>query len=168
MRRTAEETGSVDSNGNALVYDHGAGATDSDLIDTIVGAIDTLATEVPFDVDTTIRGDAGEPEGIDASRFIIGRMPACARLGATEPCWEAPGMLGHEDAVGSFDSSTFFSVIPGTSLVFSVTFENRFEPGGASVRVFTAFIDIRADGAVILDTRQVYVVVPASSARIVI
>src|SRR5690606_26479051 len=70
LRRTAEETGSVDLDGTALVYDlPNGGASDSVFTDTVVGAIETVATRVPLDLDTGLRDDATDPApGVDATR----------------------------------------------------------------------------------------------------
>lgn len=59
------------------------------------------------------------------------------------------------------DESTFFGVIPGTLVDFRITFQNDFYPGDVNAQVFVAFIDVRT-GTAILDTRQVFVVVPAN------
>jgi hypothetical protein len=81
----------------------------------------------------------------------------------SEPCWVAPEGASHADAVAFVDQSTFFSVIPGTRVQFRITFQNSFHPGGATAQVFVAYIDVRGGGSAVLDTRQVFVVVPAST-----
>ena len=164
LRRTAEETGSVDLDGNALVYDLPAGgASDTVFVDTVVGAIETVATRVPLDIDTGVRDDPTDPPpGVDAARFIKRRQPACRATPPAATCWVAPDGVTHEQAVAFADESTFFGVIPGTLVTFRITFQNDFYPGGAGAEVFIAFIDVRT-GTAILDTRQVFVVVPANS-----
>jgi len=162
LRRTAEETGSVDLGGNALVYDLPAGgASDTVFIDTVIGAIETVATRVPLDIDTGLRDDPTDSEGVDATRFIKRRQPACRATPPADMCWTAPEGVTHEDAVAFVDESTFFGVIPGTLVDFRITFQNDFYPGDVRAQVFVAFIDVRT-GTAILDTRQVFVVVPAN------
>ena len=162
LRRTAEETGSVDLDGNALVYDLPAGgASDTVFIDTVVGAIETVATRVPLDIDTGVRDDPSDEPGVDATRFVKRRQPACRAMPPAATCWTAPPGLEHDDAVAFVDLSTFFGVIPGTMVTFRITFQNDFYPGDTRARVFVAFIDVRT-GTAILDTRQVFVVVPAN------
>lgn len=163
LRRTAEETGSVDLDGNALVYDlPDGGSSDTVFVDTVVGAIETVATRVPLDLDTGLRDDPSDPPpGVDATRFVKRRQPACSAVPPAETCWEEPPEVSHEDAVAFYDESTFFGVIPGTRVTFRITFQNDFYEGGQTAEVFIAFIDVRS-GTAILDTRQVIVVVPAN------
>ena len=162
LRRTAEETGSVDLDGNALVYDlPSGGASDAVFTDTVVGAIETVATRVPLDLDTGLRDDATDPPpGVDATQFIKRRQPACRATPPAATCWDPPDGLSHADAVAAVDESTFFGVIPGTMVTFRITFQNDFLPGGTTAQVFIAFIDVRT-GTAILDTRQAIIVVPA-------
>jgi hypothetical protein len=162
MRRTAEETGSVDIDGNPLVYDLPNTADRATFTDTVVGAIETVATRVPLDVDTAVRDDPSDPQMVDARRFIKRRQPACLSPGV-ERCWVAPAGIAHEDAVAAYDTSTFFGVVPGTMVTFRITFQNDFYEGGVTAELFIAFIDVRGGGTSVLDTRQVFVVVPARS-----
>jgi len=162
LRRTAEETGSVDLDGNALVYDlPDGGGSASAFADTVVGAIETVATRVPLDIDTAVRDDPSDAEMVDAARFVKRRQPACRATPPAETCWVAPPEVTHEDAVAFVDESTFFGVIPGTRVSFRITFQNDFYRGGTTAQVFIAFIDVRT-GTAVLDTRQVIVVVPAN------
>ena len=163
MKRTAEETGSVDLDGNALVYDLPNGSSDLVFVDTIIGAIETIATRVPMDVDTATRDDPSDPRGVDATRFIKRRQPSCRAVPPSDPCWWPPDGITHEQAVAAIDESTFFGVVPGTRVQFRITFQNDFYMGGTLAEVFVAFIDVRGGGAAVLDTRQVYIVVPANS-----
>ena len=162
LRRTAEESGSVDLDGNALVYDlPSGGASDTAFVDTVVGAIETVATRVPLDIDTALRDDPSDVEMIDATRFIKRRKPACRAVPPAATCWVEPAGVEHDQAVAFVDESTFFGVIPGTRVTFRITFQNDFHPGGPTAQVFIAFIDVRT-GTAVLDTRQVIVVVPAN------
>ncbi len=162
MRRTAEESGSVDLDGNALVYDLPAGGgSDTVFIDTVVGAIETVATRVPLDIDTGVRDDPSDAFDVDASRFVKRRQPACRATPPAATCWTAPTGLEHDQAVAFVDESTFFGVIPGTLVDFRITFQNDFWPGDVRAQVFIALIDVRT-GTAILDTRQVFIVVPAN------
>lgn len=162
MRRTAEETGSVDIDENPLVYDLPNSTSSSVFADTIAGAIETIATRVPLDVDTGVRDDPTDALGVDARQFISRRTPACTAMPPITPCWTPPVGTAPEDAVAFVDSSTFFGVIPGTQVTFVITFQNNFFPGTSQTEIFIAYIDVRAGGSAILDTRQVYIVVPAN------
>jgi len=164
MKRTAEETGTVDLDGNPLVYNLPGGGSDLAFVDTVVGAIETIATRVPLDVDTALRDDASDPDGVDATRFIKRRQPSCAATPPADECWWPPMDIAPEDAVAAIDTSTFFGVIPGTIVQFRITFQNDFFEGGTTAKVFIAYIDVRGGGSAVLDTRQVFIIVPASSA----
>lgn len=162
MKQTAEATGSVDIDHNALVYDLPNSASTTVFADTIVEAIETIATRVPFDVDTGLRDDAADASGIDATRFIKRRIPGCNAVPAIDPCWFEPPGVTHELAVALVDTSTFYGVIPGTRVTFQITFQNDFYAGSRQSELFIAYIDVRGGGSAILDTRQVYIVVPAN------
>jgi hypothetical protein len=164
MKRTAEETGTVDLDGNPLVYNLPGGGSDLAFVDTVVGAIETIATRVPLDVDTALRDDGSDPDAVDATRFIKRRQPSCSATPPADTCWWPPMDIAPEDAVAAIDSSTFFGVIPGTTVQFRITFQNDFFEGGTTAKVFVAYIDVRGGGSAVLDTRQVFIVVPASSA----
>lgn len=160
LRQTAEATRSVDVDGRPLVYDlPDGGATEAVFIDTIAGAIETIATRVPMDIDTAVRDDPGDTAMVDATRFIVSRRPACLATPGSE-CWLPPPGVPTADAVDSVDDTTFYGVIPGTRVEFRVAFQNDFVEAGVSAQVFVAFIDVRT-GSAILDTRQVFVIVPA-------
>jgi hypothetical protein len=163
LKRTAEETGSVDLDGTPLVYDLPNDSTSAAFADTIVDAVETLATRVPFDITTALRDDPTDAYGVDAREFIKLRTPACSGVAPDDDCWQEPEGVSHEDAIAAIDTSTFFAAIPGTRVEFEITFQNDFHEGGTEVRIFIAFIDVTAGGSSVLDTRQVYIVVPATS-----
>lgn len=163
LQRTAEETGSIDLDGNLLVYDLPNSSTGTAFRDQIVEAVETVATRVPIDVDTRLRDDTSDPGGVDATRFIKRRQPACRATPPTTPCWTPPAGVTPEAAVAAVDESTFFGAIPGTSVKFRITFRNDFHMGGRTSEIFIAYIDVRGSGAAVLDTRQVFIVVPAQS-----
>jgi hypothetical protein len=172
LRRTADETGSVDLDGIPLVYNLPASGSTELFVDTIVRAIDTIAHRVPLDVDTGLRDDPSDE--VNATRFIKRRQPSC-RLAPPpaicevlegESCWVEPEGLTHDQAVACVDASTFFGVIPGTRVTFRITFQNDFQMGGPTAQLFIAFIDVRAGGSAILDTREAFIVVPADSGTI--
>lgn len=162
MKQTAEATGSVDIDHNPLVYDLPNTASTIEFANTIVEAIQTIATRVPFDVDTGLRDDASDAAGIDATRFIKRRIPGCNATPAIDPCWVEPVGVTHELAVALVDTSTFYGVIPGTLVTFQITFQNDFYAGSRQSELFIAYIDVRGGGSAILDTRTVYIVVPAN------
>ncbi len=163
MDAVAQGTRSVDLDGDATIHDmSNGGLSDEAFVDTIAGALETIATRVPFDVDAFARDDTSDSEGVDATRFIAARTPACIADPATDPCWVAPSGVLHPDAVRAMDETAFRGLVPGTRVTFRMTFRNDFFEPDQSVHVFVAYVDVRADGITVLDTRQVFVVVPAS------
>jgi len=160
LNRTAEETGSVDLDSNPLVYDLPNTASTTVFADTVVSAVETVATRVPLDVDTGVRG---EPSLLaNAAMYVKRRTPGCRATPAITPCFEAPPGVLDTQAVAFIDTSTFFGVIPGTRVTFQITFQNDFFRGTDRAELFVAFIDVRGGGSDILDTREVYIVVPAN------
>lgn len=165
LKRTATETGTVDLDGNPLVYDLPNSASTTEFADTVVGAIETVATRVALDVDTALRDDPSDTERIDARGFIKRREPACNAGAAT--CWVPPTGVAADQAVAGYDLSTFFGVVPGTRVTFRITFQNDFYMNpDQRTKLFVGFIDVRGGGTTVLDTRQVFIVVPAGSGGI--
>lgn len=159
MRETATATGAVDADGAALVYDLPDGGVDeSAFANAVVGAIETVLARVPLDVDTVLRDDPSD--AVDATAFIAERAPACLPA-MTDDCWVAPAGVAHEEAVAGLGPDRFVDVLPGTQVFFRITFANETVPQERRARVYVAFVDVRGDGGPILDTREVYVVVPA-------
>lgn len=159
MRRTAEATGAVDVDEQPLVYDLPDGGGTTLFVDTVVEAIETVATRVPVDVDTALRDDPSD--AVDARRFVESLVPACGATPATDPCWSPPEGVTAEQAVVRIDESTFFGVVPGTNVTFRVTFRNAFQIAERESRLYVVVVQART-GAVVLDERQVFVVLPAS------
>lgn len=159
MKQAARETGSVDLDGNELVYDLPNSSDRATFSDTIVNAIATVATRVPLDISTRVRGDSTDPERIDERMFIASRSPACNEH--IEPCWTEPTGISHAAAVLTYDADTFYGVVPGTRVLFRITFRNDFFPGESHATLFRAHIDVTAGSSAVLDTRDVYIVVPA-------
>ncbi|MEM1415435.1 MAG: hypothetical protein AAGH15_11060, partial [Myxococcota bacterium] len=94
---TAEATGSIDLDGNFLVFNLPNEATGTEFVDGVVRGIETVATRVPLDVDTQIRDD--ENDGVDARGFIKRRQPACRATPPTEPCWTPPPEIAFDQAI---------------------------------------------------------------------
>ena len=160
MRETAIATGAVDEDGDPLVYDlPNGGGSDVAFVDAVVEAIDTVIERVPLDVDTVVRDDPSD--AVDARRFITEREPACLAAAPTEPCWTPPVGVPADEAVRALEMERFVDVRPGTEVLFRIGFQNTFQPSEGRARVHVAFIDVRGDRGPVLDTREVYVVVPA-------
>ncbi len=166
FRIVAEGTGSVDLDGNPLIFDlPGGGTTVSPaFVSSVVDAVNTIATRVPLDINTIPRNDGANPYGVDATRFIRRRTPSCQIAPANDRCWTEPMGVAHADAVARTDLSTFYRVVPGTRVRFTIFFQNDgvFQGASQESTLFRAFIDVVGDGVTVLDTREVYILVPAN------
>ena len=152
MEATTIATGAIDMDGRPLVFDVGY---DGALLSTsVVDAIEMIATRVPFDVDTYAEDDPTDPLGIDATCFIRRIIPLE---------WYGPTGLAHDPAAAAgLDESTFYEVLPGTQVKFTVQFQNVgcFE-GDEMMRAFRAIIVVQGDHVARLDERIVLIIVPA-------
>jgi hypothetical protein len=169
MRMAAEGTGSVDVDGVPLVYDlprsAGSGAPPAELINVVTNAVNTLATRVPLDITTTLRNDPMNPMMFDGTRFIKRRVPSCRIPPENMNCWTAPTGVSQRAAVARTDLSTFYRVVPGTRVRFTISFQNDVYEGDCrQSTLFHSYIDVVGDGVTRLDTREVFVVVPAAPA----
>ena len=116
----------------------------------IVDAIRQLANEVPIDVSALAQDDPVYNMGVDARGFI----KAIAPTSANPP----GGITGRDPA-----TSTFLGVRPGTLVTYTLDFYNDFVEPRRSAVVFKAVINVIGNMTTILDTRNVYIVVPAGA-----
>lgn len=162
MRQTALSTGSVSDEGEPMVLDLPSGTANEPFADALVGAVETLATRVPVDVDTRTRDGASlgfDNMGVDARQFVVAVEPACD--GMMTCYWDPDGVPTHPTATP--DARTFFGVLPRSTVRFRASFANTMVRGTTASRVFVAGIDVRADERSVLQTRLVFIVVPAVS-----
>ena len=150
-------TGTVDAAGLALVTD----AVGGTVSDTIVHAIETLVDQTPQDVTTATRNVPGNPDDFDATQFIAMRVPVeGVRDGVSGP---SPGVTYTRR-----DETTFYALIPGTQVEFSVTFQNTVRHGRETPQIFVAEILVVGNGVTTLDLHRVYVIVPPDGTTILI
>jgi len=141
----AEATGSVTADGEPLLYT----AEGGEVSRTVVTGIETLTRAVPQDVTTLALNRDGNPDDFDATRFIDSITTVEGYFG---------GVAG--EGYESRDETTFFEVVPGTSLEFRVVFENDVVPEQERPQLFRARILVLGSGGAELDRRNVYIVVP--------
>jgi hypothetical protein len=151
----AEDTGAVRADGTPLVFNITPDAEGLD--ETVVEAIASLATGTPQDVSTRTENAPGNPDDFDARQFIVSIVPD---EGYRD---DMPGM-----GYSSKDETTFYAVIPGTEVTFTVTFENLVRPPGPTAEIFQARIYVVGNGVTDLDMRQVFILVPPSGQTILI
>jgi hypothetical protein len=151
----ARRLGSVGRDGMPLVYDAAGG----EVSDAIIEGIGALIGGTPQDVTTNARNVAGNPDGVDAARFIQSIRPQTGCNGTTGTCGPAPG-----DTYDRQDDTTFYRVIPGTRVTFDVDFYNDFVMPPAAAQIYRARIIVLGNGVAELDARDVYIVVPPEGA----
>ncbi|HBQ09829.1 MAG TPA: hypothetical protein DEF51_01105, partial [Myxococcales bacterium] len=127
----------------------------SGLDSTVVDAVRDLVGGTPQDVSTVRENVVAppNPDNFDATLFIKSIVPFEGYNGAISG--EMPGVT-----YASKDTTTFYQVIPGTQVEFTVDFWNDVRPPAETAQVFRARIIVMGNGVARLDERMVYIVVP--------
>jgi hypothetical protein len=150
----ARGTGAVDAGGGAMVY-AGAGAGASDAIEDAIRAV---AHDLPLDMGADATDDPAD--GVDAVAAFVARLETL-ELG-TAACADG---LTTQDTDGDGIDDRFVDVLPGTGVCWNlVARENTTVPATSVPQLFRATVDVRGDGVTLLDTRDVYFLVPPSLA----
>jgi len=155
----ARDTGAVRADGTPLVFD--IDGTGTGLDTTVVNAVRDLVGGTPQDVDTVTENVMGNPDGFDATTFIKSIVPLEGYNGALSG--PMPGVTYE-----SKDETTFYQVIPGTAVEFTVDFWNDVRPPAETAQVFQATIVVMGNGVARLDERRVYIIVPPEGYVIII
>ena len=151
----ATATGAVRADGSPLVFTIPSNGTGLDT--TIVDAVAQLVGGTPQDVSTRTENVPGNPDDFDATLFIKSIVP----------------LEGYRDGIAgtgydSKDMTTFYGVIPGTLVQFTVDFWNDVRPPAATAQIFRARIIVVGNGVADLDSRNVYIIVPPEGGMIFI
>jgi hypothetical protein len=150
----AYDTGAVDTFDDPLVFNINSAGTGLD--EEVVNAVDALAHEVPIDISAVGRDD--ETDSVDAMVFIEHIAPF------NEDTAECTGGLVTADTDDDDIDDTFIDVLPGAPVCFEIVpQDNAAVPSIEEPQVFMAYIDVFGDSVTILDTREVYFVVPPDS-----
>jgi len=159
MAAVAAGTGSIDMEGDPLVFnvpDGGLGIGGH-----IVDAVTHLFSQGSLVVTAAVRDDGADD--IDASIFID-RIEPNTTDSMEDP--DNPGVfcvtgLPTADVSGDGHDDTFTSVAPATAVCFDVIpAGNETVPSSADPRICRVFIDIIADGITLLDTEEIYFIIP--------
>jgi hypothetical protein len=149
MCNLARDTGSVRGDGSPLCFRIGSNGTN--ITTDIVNAIGELVGGTPQDVNTRTENVTmpANPDNFDATLFIKSIVP----------------LEGYRDGIAgtgysSKDTTTFYDVIPGTVVDFTIDFFNDVRPPAATAQVFRARIIVVGNGVANLDSRNVYIIVP--------
>ncbi len=162
MNRIATGTGSVDISGSPLVFT--ISSSGSGLGSQVVDAVQILANQVPIEVTTFTRDDPSDTVDTVAA-FIdhiepstVGMWPDPAD--PTRICEAGLAVADLYDPLTGVPDS-FTGVLPGTIVCFDIyPKRNETVPATTSPQTFLCDIDVMGDGFTVLDTRQVYFLVP--------
>ena len=157
----ARDTGAVRADGTPLVFT--IDPSGSGLDSTVVDAVSDLVGGTPQDVDTVTENvtTPPNPDNFDATRFIKSIIPYEGYNGTSSG--PMPGVT-----YASKDMTTFYQVIPGTEVEFTVDFWNDVRPPAETAQIFRARIVVMGNGVARLDERMVYIVVPPDGSIILI
>jgi len=159
METVANGTGSVDISGSPLVFDINTDGTG--LGSQVVDAVEILANQVPIEVSAVPEDDTSD--AVDATQFILRIEPNTVGGVAdpTDPTKVCIGGLAVADRDGDGHPDVFTSVLPGTTVCFDIypQMNTTVEPT-AEPQIFRAFVNVIGDGFTLLDTRDVYFLVP--------
>jgi hypothetical protein len=153
----ATRTGTVSATGSPLVYTGAASATATQIIE----GIRSVVSGTPQDVSTRTENVAGNPDMFDGTLFIKSIIPLEGYRGALSGAM--PGVT-----YTSRDMTTFYGVIPGTEVEFTVDFWNDVRMPAAIAQIFRARIIVVGNGVADLDQREVYVIVPPADTEIIL
>jgi hypothetical protein len=142
----ATDTGAVRGDGTPLGFTINSDGTG--LTTAVVDAVAELVGGTPQDVSTRTENVMGNPDDFDATRFIKSIVP----------------LEGYRDGIPgtgytSKDMTTFYGVIPGTVVDFTVDFYNDVRPV-TMIEVHRARIWVVGNGVADLDSRDVYILIP--------
>jgi hypothetical protein len=143
-------TRSLNGMGRPIVFGPGASGI-ADVSSSVVDAIAQIAGQTRQDITTRVVPDAmavGLPMGRTTASFIKAVVPSRA----------SPEM---PEGYDRRDMTTFYNVSPTTRVVFRADFYNDFMEGGMSARLFNATLEVIGRGGSVVDTRPVFIVVPA-------
>ena len=151
----ARDTGAVRADGTPLVFD--INSNGSGLDSSVVDAVRDLVGGTPQDVSTRTENVPGNPDDFDATLFIKSIVPLEGYNGVISG--PMPGVTYE-----SKDTTTFYQVIPGTEVEFTVDFHNDVRPPADIAQVFLARIIVVGNRVATLDVRDVFIVVPPCDA----
>lgn len=143
----ARQTRSVDAMGNPIAFRGAPSAVTA----SVISAVTTLAQSTRQDVSRRAQGDPAEtrlPTGRTAADFLTMIVPV-------------RGMPAAPTGFDRMDATTFYGVAPSTVVTFEVTFFNDFYRNiSGTAQLFRATISVLGRAGSVLDTIQVYIIVP--------
>jgi hypothetical protein len=162
MEFIASGTGSVDHSGAPLVFD--VSSTGTGLGGEVVDAIEILADQVPVDVTVDLRDDLADL--VDTTVEFIDYIEPSVAGGwpdRGDPSIICVGGLEVDDRYHPLDGrpDSFTQVLPGTPVCFDIYVKQNWTvPATRDPQSFLLEIDVIADRITVVDTREVYFLVP--------
>jgi len=144
--QVAEGTDSLDGYGQGFLY-HTAAPDAVGMAEQLADAVYDLVTELSKDVRVAV-SSTQECDGQNAAQFVISATPESA-----DPV----------DGYLSKDETTFYAVSPGTTVSFTVVFNNHFcENSDTQPQIFTLSLTALGEGA-LLSEKEIQIIVPVGS-----
>jgi hypothetical protein len=161
-------TGAVGSTGAPLIFPAAGSATvDAQIVD----AIRQLAGSTPLDITARARDVYdGAGDGVDATIFIERIEPNTTGgiADPTDPTVICVGGLPTSDVDGDGFAETFPDVTPGVPVCFDIIARrNDTVMPTSAPQLFRAQVDVVGDGVTVLDTRDVYFLVPSMDGTVI-
>jgi hypothetical protein len=162
MVTVATGTGSVDTSGTPLVFD--IASDGSGLGAQVVDAIEILAHQVPIEVTTDMRDDLSDL--IDTVSEFVDYIEPSVAGGWADPRDPTIICVGGLDVADLYDpldgrADSFTAVLPGTPVCFDIYVKQNWTVACTDdPQTFLCEIDVVGDGITVLDTRNVYFLVP--------
>ena len=154
----ASDTGAVTDTGPLTIA---ASSDGSGLGTDVVDAVALLAYGVPMDMSVVARDDTSDD--VDATVFIDRIVPNIVGgiADPVDPTLVCVGGLATADTDSDSYQDTFIDVLPGTPVCFDIIpAQNDSVPQSTMPAIYKAFIDVIGDRVTVLDTREVFFLVP--------
>jgi len=151
LQGIASDSGAVDAGGDPLVSATTGGAVSSAVIDQVR----TLSTSTHFDISTRFTDD--DTDGVDTWPAFVDHIEANTAGASGHGCNGRPAT----DSDGDGILDTFHAVPAGERVCFDIIVrQNDTIMPTAVPQLYDATIDVVGDGFTVLDSRQVYFLVP--------
>jgi hypothetical protein len=144
----ARLTGTVDGSGAPIAFN----GSPSTIAANVIDAIQRIAGTTRQDITTRVDPDTTETR-IAAPNDTASFIDAVAPL---------RGVPDAPDGFERFDATTFYNVAPSTRVYFRVDFNNDFQLGSDVAQVFRATLTVVGRAGSEVDSRMVFIVVPAT------
>jgi hypothetical protein len=162
MTDVAVGTGSVDAAGVPLVFE--VMSDGSDVGTQVVEAIQALATRVPGEISVRVRDDP--TDAVDAGAAFVDYLEASSVGGYPDPSDPSVICVSGLDVEDRYDPldgrpDSFVGVLPGTPVCFDIHARQNWTVAAThEPQSFPVDVDVLGDGVTVLDTRDVYFLVP--------